>query len=169
MVKKLNNCLLLFVVLFLSTSGINHPIFMSVTEIEHNTKDKTLEISCKMFTNDLENQLKITTKQKIDLLNASLKTKMNGIVEDYIQSHLKIAINDNLSSKMKFIGFEQNEDAIVSYFEIEGVTSVNKVKVENNLLYEYSEQQINLIHVIVKGNRKSYKLDNPDTKAEFVF
>ena len=94
---------------------------------------------------------------------------MNLIVEDYIQSHLKIAINDNSSSKMKFIGFEQNEDAIVSYFEIDDVASINKVKVENNLLYEYSEQQINLIHVIVKGNRKSYKLDNPDTKAEFVF
>ena len=134
MIKKLNNCLLLFVVLLISTSGVNHPIFMSVTEIEHNTKDKTLEISCKMFTNDLENQLKKTTKQKIDLLNATLKPKMNLIVEDYIQSHLKIALNDNPSSKMKFIGFEQNEDAIVSYFEIEGIASVNKVKVENNLL-----------------------------------
>ena len=32
----------------------NHPIFMSVTEIEHNAKDKTLEISCKVFTDDFE-------------------------------------------------------------------------------------------------------------------
>ena len=30
-----------------------HPIFVSVTEIEHNNKDKTLEISCKIFTDDL--------------------------------------------------------------------------------------------------------------------
>ena len=130
MVKKLNNCLLLFVVLLISTSGVNHPIFMSVTEIEHNTKDKTLEISCKMFTNDLENQLKKSTKQKVDLLNTTLKPKMNGIVEDYIQSHLKIAINDNPSSKMKFIGFEQHEDAIVSYFEIDDVASIKAFGLE---------------------------------------
>ncbi|MEI8059397.1 MAG: DUF6702 family protein, partial [Ferruginibacter sp.] len=33
----------------------NHPLFVSVTEIEHNAKDKTLEISCKIFTDDFEN------------------------------------------------------------------------------------------------------------------
>ena len=36
------------------TPSTYHPIFVSVTEIEHNAKDKTLEISCKIFTDDLE-------------------------------------------------------------------------------------------------------------------
>ena len=29
-----------------------HPYYISVVEINHNPTDKTLEISCKIFTND---------------------------------------------------------------------------------------------------------------------
>lgn len=142
---------------------------MSVTEIEHNSKEQALEISCKIFTNDFESQLKKSNTQKVDLLNPELKNKMNILVDTYIQNHLKIYINNNSVSKMKFIGFEQIEDAIVSYFEIIGINKVNSIKIENNILYEYSEQQINLIHVTVKRNRKSYKLNNPDSQTVFNF
>jgi hypothetical protein len=146
-----------------------HPVYMSVTEIEHNTKEQLLEVSCKIFTNDFESQLKKKSSQKIDLLNPDLKNKMNLLVEGYIQNHLKISVNNSSISKMKFIGFEQIEDAIVSYFEINGINKVNSIKIENTILYDYSEQQINLMHVIVNGIRKSYKLNNPDSQISFNF
>ena len=142
---------------------------MSVTEIEHNSKEQSFEISCKIFTNDFETQLKKHNSQKIDLLNPELKNKMNVLVDNYIQNHLKITVNNSSISKMKFIGFEQVEDAIVSYFEINGINKVSSVKIWNTILYEYSEQQINLMHVTVNGNRKSYKLNNPDSQTEFNF
>jgi Domain of unknown function (DUF6702) len=34
-----------------------HPLYISVTEINHNAKDRILEVSCKIFTNDLETVL----------------------------------------------------------------------------------------------------------------
>ena len=34
-----------------------HPFYVSVTEIQENTKDKILEIACKIFTYDFENDL----------------------------------------------------------------------------------------------------------------
>ena len=34
-----------------------HPLYISVTEINHNSKDKILEVSCKIFTNDFETVL----------------------------------------------------------------------------------------------------------------
>jgi predicted metalloenzyme YecM len=142
---------------------------MSVTEIEHNSKEHSLEISCKIFTNDFESQLKKSNTQKVDLLNPEVKNKMNVLIESYIQNHLKIAVNNNSIAKMKFIGFEQVEDAIVSYFEINGINKVNSIKIENSILYEYSDQQINLMHVTVNGNRKSYKLNNPDSQTVFNF
>lgn len=151
------------------SSHVNHPIYMTVTEIEHNAKDKILEITCKLFTNDFENQLKKNTAEKVDLLNPSLKLKMSKMVETYLQTHLKIALNDKGYAVIKFIGFEQVEDAIVCYFEMDEVDRVNKVVVWNNLLYEYSNQQINLVHVTVNGNRKSYRLNYPDTKLSLDF
>ena len=169
MAQPLNRFIACFLILILFTSNTIHPVYMSVTEIEHNSKESSLEISCKIFTNDFESELKKINTQKVDLLNSELKNKMNILVDCYIQNHLKISVNNNSVSKMKFVGFEQIEDAILAYFEIISINKVNSLKIENTILYEYSEQQINLIHVTVNGNRKSYKLNNPDSQTVFSF
>lgn len=147
---------------------IFHPIFVSVTEIEHNAKDKTLEISCKLFTDDFEKTLRLQYPSKIDLLNEKLKASMGVIVNDYIQKHFSIKA-DGKNVALQFIGFEQQEEGIVSFFQANNIVSVKKIDVFNDLLYEYSNQQMGIIHVIVNGNRKSSKLNNPETNASFEF
>ena len=147
---------------------IVHPIFVSVTEIKHNAKDKTLEISCKLFTDDFEKTLRQHYPSKIDLLNEKLKASMGVTVNDYIQKHFSIKA-DGKNVAFQFIGFEQQEEGIVSFFQANNIVSVKKIDVFNNLLYEYSNQQMGIIHVIVNGNRKSSKLNNPETNALFEF
>ncbi len=48
-------------------SASPHPLYISVTEINHNAKDKILEVSCKIFTNDFETVLEKIAKTKVDL------------------------------------------------------------------------------------------------------
>ena len=50
-----------------------HLVFVSVTEIEHNAKEKTLEISCKIFTDDFEKHFGLFTMVHVDLLALSGK------------------------------------------------------------------------------------------------
>jgi hypothetical protein len=147
--------------MFVFSGATMHPIYVSVTEIQHNAKDKTLEISCKIFTSDFEAILKSKSKSKINLLQPSDKTLMESLVNQYIQQHLKIKV-DGILKTMEFLGYEQNEDAIQSYFEIDNVSNLKKIDVQDDILYEYKSEQISIIHVIVNGNRKSTKLVNPD-------
>ena len=145
-----------------------HPIFVSVTEIEQNVKDQTLEISCKIFTDDLERALRKNNRQKIDLLDTLLKTSMYGVVNNYIQAHLKIFV-DGKPAKMNFLGFEQQEEGISGYFQVDKINSIKEISVTDNILYECQSQQINLLHVTVNGKRQSTKLNNPDDHALFKF
>jgi hypothetical protein len=145
-----------------------HPIFVSVTEIEHNTKDKTLEISCKIFTDDFEKTLRQTYKGTVDLLNPKDKAAMNKLVSEYVQKHLLITA-DGKKTTLQFLGYEQQEEGIVSFYQVNNIAAVNKIEVTDNILYEYKKEQISIIHVTVGGNRKSFKLSNPDEKASFEF
>ena len=146
----------------------HHPIFVSVTEIEHNTNDKTLEISCKIFTDDFETALRKKHTAKVDLLDIKYKSSMSPLVNDYIQKHLSI-LRDGKPVKLQFLGFEQEEEGIVSYFEVKNIEKVKKIEVINDILYEEKPQQMEIIHVMVNGERKSSRLNNPDTKASFQF
>ena len=89
-----------------SKTETKHPIFMSVTEIEQNVKEKSLEISCKIFTDDFEKTLRATYKTKIDLLNEKQKAAMDKYVNDYIQKHLKLNI-DGKAFVLKYVGYER--------------------------------------------------------------
>jgi len=157
-----------FVFALMGFSGSHHPIFVSVTEIEHNIAEKTLEISCKIFTDDFETTLRKKYNGRIDLLDAKVRTSMNPIVNDYIQKHLKLVVNGQ-SVALQFLGFEQQEEGIVSFFEVKNIIQVKKVEVINDLLYEYMPQQMEIIHVTVNAERKSGRLNNPDSRAEFTF
>jgi len=156
------------VLFFIFFNGVNHPIYVSVTEIQHNPKENALEISCRIFTNDFETMLRKSNALKVDLLKPADKKEMNQLVQNYIVNHLKINV-DGVSRQMHFIGYEQAEESIESYFQIDDVKSVKKMIVQDNILYEFNSEQISIVHSTVNDKRKSTKLNNPEDKAVFEF
>lgn len=148
--------------------GGSHPIFVSVTEIEHNAKDKTLEISCKIFTDDFEKTLRSTYKTYVDLLQPKDKNAMNKLVADYVQKHLIIKV-DGKPVALQFLGYEQDEEGIESYYQVNNISAVKKLDITDNILFEYKKEQISIIHTNVNGNKKSTKLVNPEERTSFEF
>lgn len=146
----------------------NHPIYVSVTEIELNAKDKTLEISCKIYTDDFEKTLRQNYKTHIDLLEPKEKMSMSNLVKEYVQKHLSIKVEGN-PVVLQFLGFEQQEEGITSYYQVNNIISVKKIDITDNILFDYKKEQINILHVTVDGNRKSTKLVNPEDKVSFEF
>ncbi len=149
-------------------AAIYHPIYVSVTEIEHNAKDKTLEVSCKIFTDDFEKTLRSTYNTYVDLLKPKDKNAVNKLVADYVQKHLLIKV-DGKPVVLQFLGYEQDEEGIVSYYQVNNINAVKKLDITDNILFEYKKEQLSIIHTTVNGNKKSTKLVNPDEKASFEF
>jgi hypothetical protein len=87
---------------------------------------------------------------------------------DYISKHLAILANGK-ALKLNFIGFEKEAESVYCYFETEKVGAVKKLDVTDSILQDFSDKQINIIHVVVNSNRRSLKLDYPDKLASFSF
>jgi hypothetical protein len=148
--------------------GIFHPFYVSVTEINHNPKEQTLEVSCKMFSEDLEDILKKNYKTAVDLTAQKQQPQNEKMIQDYISKHLVIQANGK-ALKLNFIGFEKEAESVYCYFETEKINGVKKLDVTDSILQDFSDKQINIIHVMVNDNRKSQKLDYPDKLASFSF
>jgi len=145
-----------------------HPFYISVTEINHNATEKTLEISCKMFTEDLETVLNATANPKVDISNPKSKDQVNRLLNQYISSHLQLRVNGQ-PVKFELLGFEEEKEATWSYLQVDSISSVKTIEILDSLLYDSFKEQINLVHVTVSGNRKSTRLNNPDTSFRFTF
>ncbi|RYF90289.1 MAG: hypothetical protein EOO03_04035 [Chitinophagaceae bacterium] len=153
--------------LFFSGAAM-HPIYVSVAEVEYNSKAKTLEVSCKLFTDDFEKALRAEYKTNVDLINPPNRAAMDKLVNDYVQKHFSITVNGRQVA-LKYLGFEEIEEGIYSYFEASNVQQPTTVHFYNNLLYAHHEQQMGLMHVKVNGHSKSTKLNNPETRATVSF
>lgn len=145
-----------------------HPFYVSVVEVEHNGKDKALEVSCKIFVDDMEDVLKQNFKTSVDLTNSSQETRNGEMMKEYITHHLSFTA-DGKPAKLNFIGFEKEKESIYCYFESPNLPTLKKLDVNNSLLHDFKQEQINIMHITVNGSRKSYKLDFPNTKASFNF
>jgi len=148
--------------------AVFHPLHIATVEIEHNASDKTLEITCKTFWDDFENILGKLNKTKVDLSNDKDKENKNKWIFNYINSHLQLNIDGKIVP-LSFVGFEKEDVVIYSYLQADNVASVKKVSVTNSIMQDVFDDQTEIIHVIVNGNRKSTKLDYPSKTAEFSF
>jgi len=148
--------------------NMKHPFYVSVTEINHNAKDKVLEISCKMFTNDFEIALAKASGGKVDLTSPKDKPALDKIINTYITGHLQLKA-DGKPLTMQFVGSEKEAEATWCYFQVSNIPTLKKIDITSTVLYESFEAEINIIHVVVNGKRQSTKLSNPDSQTSFEF
>lgn len=149
-------------------AGGLHPFHVSTTEINHNAADKTLEISCRLFSDDFESALTKVFNVKADFSNPAIKTTMDTLVKKYINGHLQLKAEGKLIS-LTYIGFEKEKEAVYIYVQADNLSTVKKIEAVNSILYDLYDDQINIMHVVVAGNRKSTKLDYPAKQASFTF
>ena len=145
-----------------------HPVYLSVSEIEFNSTAQTVDISCKLFTDDFEQTLRLKNSGKIDLLDRNRKKEMFPLVEKYIKAHFNIEVNGK-PVPVEFLDFERDDDGIVSFMQGKFTGNPSTVKIFNNLLYEYKTEQMGILHVYVKGKRQSTRLLNPESIADLKF
>ncbi len=159
----------LFVLLHQShVFSLPHPFYVSVTEVRIDTREQTLQVSCRMFIDDLEDALNQLYHLKVDILASIKNQSLNDILYQYIRQHLTIQIG-GLFMQPIMLGYEIEDEALWCHLELKQMTETGTVKITNTLLYDYIPGQTNIIHCYYNDVRKSLKLVNPESKALFEF
>ncbi|MBA2612605.1 MAG: hypothetical protein H0U95_11575 [Bacteroidetes bacterium] len=165
---KTNNFKFLICLSVFFLSAFTHPYYLGVTDLVYNVKEKNLQGSVKLFTNDLEGALKKAHNNTIDLINVKNKEAVTIILSDYLKKHFELKVNDKKTS-YKLIGFEREEESVLMYIEFEKTETPKEVDVDNTLLYDHLKEQINIVEIEVNNSKKSLKCTNPEKSFKFQF
>jgi hypothetical protein len=145
-----------------------HPFYVSVTEIRHNNGRQELEVSCRIFADDLEAALKKTYKRPLDIIHPANRQTADSLIAAYLDKHLFVT-TDGKAIKLQYLGYKIEEEAAWCFLAAEKVPAFKRAHVKNDVLYSEHPNQINMIHVIVNEVRKSTKLDNPKAETDITF
>lgn len=152
----------------ITESSKRHPLHLSSTELNFNAKTGTVEVSCRIFTDDFEDILGKKYKVKTDLNATGKHAAMDILVGKYLTTHLQLYVNGK-PLKINYLGFENDSEAVIVYLETEKTASPKKLETNCSVLYDQFDDQINIFHITYNGNRKSSKLTYPVKSMVSVF
>ena len=157
-----------FLVTFLVSAKPIHPYHVGSVEINYNAKTKTFEISAKFFLDDLENSLNAKYNKTLHFGEEKSKAGLDQALENYFAEYFKLKSN-NKFLKINYLGFEEDKESVNVYLESEATETPKKVETAVSLLYSFFDDQMNIVHIIVNGERKSSKLNYPDRYLYQIF
>lgn len=140
-----------------AVAGVRHPFYVSICQIDHNPEAKSLELTFKIFTDDLEKALEAQGTGKLYLGDPREAQDADRYLYNYLKNQVVIVVNGDTAA-IRYVGKEVEMDVTWCYVEIAQVTEVKKITVTNRILLEIYEEQTNLVHVKAGGQQKSMLL-----------
>ena len=157
------------VILIYSLLFFLHPIHISVTEFNYSDKDKALQITSRIFIDDVELAIRQSRKEEeLDIVKPKNGLTSEQLVKEYLLSHFKVKL-DGKTQKINFLGMETEDVAFVCYLEIENVKKIKTVEVFNDVITEIHNDQSNLVHFTYKSPIKSVRLMRDKPSEVFKF
>jgi hypothetical protein len=135
-----------------------HPIHVSITEVEHNEKSKALQMTVRIFIDDLETSVRNKIKEPdLDLLEPGGGRATDQLVKQYLADNFFLKV-DKKQAKQNYLGHEIEGPAMICYIEVENVKKFTTLEFTNRVIHETHSDQSNLINVNYQDKVKSLRL-----------
>ena len=144
-----------------------HPYYVSVSDSVFNQNESSLQITKKIFFDDLELVLKKENKnENFDILNSE-KDLVNSYIENYIKRNMFFIVDGKLK-ELNYLGHEVIDSRINSYFEIMNIKKIETIEIKDTSLINYFETQENLTYFEIDNQRFTMRLRKDNVSKKIV-
>ena len=163
---KYTRILFFILALPLLMATASHKFYVSVTNVKYAEDANALQITTRIFIDDLEKVL--NERYSIDAQLATEKEHKNAdeLISKYLLTKFTIRLDGQLQ-EIKFLGKEYKQDLVICYLEIvdTDLKQVETIEVKNDLLTEFFEEQQNVVHLKIGAEKKSFILVRENNKG----
>lgn len=149
--------LAILTLLHLNSFSILHPFHASVCEMEYNSNTRSLEITYRMFLDDLESALVEKYDADLDIMKPDQKEQVDELVEEYLESQFKFWAN-GAKVEFDYLGSEIEGYALWCFIEITDLDNLETLDIDNKVMLKLFDDQINLVHFNKEDQVRSLKL-----------
>lgn len=162
MKKRIVVVLLLVFTFTISSFGV-HKFYMAIYQINYVPEKKMLQITSRIFMDDLNRTLEKKYKKKFYL--GTDKESLESIVflKKYLSEKLSIKVNGH-NKTMNFLSKEIDGDVLVCYLNIKEISKLSSLEIVNSVLIDGFLEQQNIVHVTAFGTKNSFFFTESSTK-----
>ncbi|WP_298506435.1 DUF6702 family protein [uncultured Maribacter sp.] len=167
---KIFRKIILVLVLPLLAFSTTHKYYISVTNITYSQKDKAIQVTSRVFIDDINAVLEERYGVKAEFGSENESVIANEYLEKYFKTKFILRINGE-DIKYNFLGKKYEDDLMVCYLEVTNVKEeeLNTIEIQNEVLIDMYNDQQNIIHFKIKGQKKSVILIKENNKGMLNF
>ena len=144
----------LFVLIFVVSSFAMHKFYVSIYQINHNVSKKRIEVTSRIFIDDLNKVLSKHYAKKVAVCEPSEAKEDADLMKKYLIEKINIKINGRTKSLIfKYKELETN--VVVCYFVINYISKIKTFEIENAAMLALNAEQQNIIQTNINGQKNS--------------
>ena len=143
---------------FVMMSFVAADFYSSMTKVDYVEGSKTLKFTTKMNTDHIADAIKINPS------TAAFEAE----VKKYVNNNFDLYINGS-SKTLTFTGSQVKGETVWVYFEANGVSDINSIKIKNTILLSAFPKQFNLVNIAYKGQQKTMNFQRGKEVNEVSF
>ena len=144
-----------------------HPLRLSVSNIDINMSKEIIDISIKVFKDDLGNIIMQQYGLEVNLNECD--DVCDSLVNDYVLQRFKVFSSDQKQENLMFKEVNQNTDAVFLVYQVKGFSKTGKLIIENQILFDLYQDQKNLVFVNLNEKNNGYNLSIDEPKLIFEY
>ena len=155
---------LLFFILFVSLTSIGiHKFYMAIYQIDYVPQKKRIQITSRIFVDDLNAALEKKFHVKTNLGMAQETAQDEANMKKYLSEKFFLKVN-GVVKPMAFLSKEVEANVLICYFRISDVSKITNLEIENSSLTEWNSEQQNIIQANITGEKQSVMLTSENFK-----
>ncbi len=159
---------ILFLIVFGLMSFTAHKFYVSIHQINYADDKKMLQITSRIFIDDLNAALHQKYQQKSMFGEEEESASDVELLKKYFNDHFAIRINGKRET-LEYLSREYEANVIICYLRIRNVEKVKKLEITNTMLTHYVTEQQNIIQTTVYGKKQSSVLTSDDQSVLFQY
>ncbi|HEU4496726.1 MAG TPA: DUF6702 family protein [Flavobacterium sp.] len=149
----------MLLLLFMSLSSMAwHKFYVSINQVDFVPKKKALEITSRIFVDDLDAALEKKFKRKAYLASSKEASDSKELLQEYFDEKIIIKVNGQ-QKKIVFLGKELEDNVLICYLAVREVSKIASLEIQDTALMELYDQQ-HIFHTQVLGQKQSLLLTN---------
>jgi hypothetical protein len=130
---------------------------MSIYQIDYNAEKNMLQITSRIFVDDLNASLSQNFNQKIHLGEENESANDLVLMKKYMSEHFIIKVNGQ-PKNINFLSKELDGNVVVCYFSIKEIKKIKTLEIKNTALFDLNAEQQNIIQTNISGSKQSFLL-----------
>jgi hypothetical protein len=159
---------LLMIMFALFSAFTVHKFYVGVFQIDYFKQKKAVQITARLFIDDLEKALYKKHNKHFYLTTKDEISDANSYIASYLSEKLKIKINNKVQI-LQFLSKEQEDNIVICYLKIPFKNNLKELDIYNNVLSDIFDEQQNLIHLNINGDKKTLLFTNTETNQKLKY